>query len=121
MRVVIDGWDITDYIAFGGVKWQREDVDGPNAGRALDGTLVRDRVAIKERLDITCRPLKTKELSIVMSLVYPEWVKVIYLSPIAGTEVTRTMYSNNIPATFLMRKPDGTEWWSGVTFPLIMQ
>jgi hypothetical protein len=33
--------------------------------------------------------------------------------------VTKTMYSNNNPASFLMRKPDGTEWWSGISFPLI--
>ena len=36
-------------------------------------------------------------------------------------DVTKTMYSNNNPASYLMRKPDGTEYWEGITFPLIEQ
>ena len=28
----INGTDITPYIAAGGLKWQRQDIDGPNAG-----------------------------------------------------------------------------------------
>ena len=55
--VVIDGTDITPYIKYQGVKWTRNDIDGPNAGRTLSGLMVRDRVATKIRLDITCRPI----------------------------------------------------------------
>ena len=39
MVLKIDGTDIVPYIAYGGVKWQRSDVDGEGAGRMLDGTL----------------------------------------------------------------------------------
>lgn len=113
----INGTDVTDYIALGGVQWQRSDVDGPDAGRDLTATLHRNRVATKRRLDITCRPLKAEEAQIVLTAIMPEWVTVEYLDPQAGA-VTRTMYSNNNPATFLM-KQGGTEWWSGITFPLI--
>ena len=35
--ITIDGTDITDFIASGGVQWKRNDIDGPNAGRALSG------------------------------------------------------------------------------------
>ncbi len=115
----IDGVDILPYIAYGGFKWQRSDVDGPGAGRDLTGDLRRNRVATKRRLDITCRILKEKELSTVLSLIMPEWVQVTYYDPQQGQEVTRTMYSNNNPAAFQIKHPDGTEWWSGVTFPLI--
>lgn len=31
----IDGEDILPYIAYGGFKWQRSDVEGPGAGRDL--------------------------------------------------------------------------------------
>lgn len=113
------GTDITQYIAYGGFKWQRNDIDGPTTGRTLDGMLIRDRLAVKERLDITCHPLTTAELAIVMALIEPEWVSVTYISPRTGGTVTKTMYSNNIPVSFLFARPDGTEYWGGVTFPLI--
>lgn len=114
----IDGVDITPYIAFGGVKWQRSDSEGPSAGRDLSGELRRDRVATKRRLDITCRPLESEEAKIVLTLIMPEWVTVKYTDPQAGV-LTRTMYSNNNPASFMMQKPNGKFYWSGITFPLI--
>ena len=32
--------DITPYIAHGGIKWSRNDVDGPNAGRMQNGEMI---------------------------------------------------------------------------------
>lgn len=110
--------DMTPYIASGGVKWSRNDIDSPNTGRTLDGLMHRGRVSTKIRLDITCRPLKASELSIVLTAIYPEYVTVTYTDPMLGT-VTKTMYSNNNPASYLFKRPDGTEWWSGITFPLV--
>lgn len=119
MILTIDGTDITPYIAFGGVKWQRSDVDGEGAGRTLDGNLRRNRVATKIRLDITCRPLTASEAAIVLSAIMPEWVTVVYTDPQAGTELSKKMYANNNPATYAIKRKDGTEWWSGIAFPLI--
>ena len=110
--------DMTPYIANRGVKWNRNDMDSPNTGRTLDGLMHRGRVSTKIRLDITCRPLKASELSIVLTAIYPEYVTVTYTDPMSGT-VTKTMYSNNNPASYLFKRPDGTEWWSGITFPLV--
>lgn len=121
MVLKINGTDITPYIAFQGVKWTREDVDGEGAGRTLDGNLRRDRVATKIRLDITCRPLTTTEASIVLSAIMPEWVSVEYTDPQIGGIVTKTMYANNNPASYCILRNDGTEYWNGITFPLIEQ
>lgn len=115
----IDGVDMTKYIAYSGYKWQRSDVDGPGAGRDLTGVLRRNRLATKERLDITCRPLKTSESAIVLQAILPEWVEVEYLSPMAGGTVKKTMYSNNNPAAFQQVGRDGEVLWTGITFPLI--
>lgn len=115
----INGLDMTPYIAFGGLKWTRNDVDGPNAGRNMSGTMIRDRVATKIRLDVTCRPLTKTEASTVLKAIKPDTVSVLYTDPMDGTEVSKTMYANNNPAQFLMKKRDGTEWWSGITFPLV--
>lgn len=109
---------MTPYIAYGGLKWTRSDIDAPNTGRAMNGLMYRGRVATKIRLDVTCRLLKTDELRIVLNTILPEYVTVSYDDPMLGY-VTKTMYSNNNPAVFQIAKRDGTEWWSGVTFPLI--
>lgn len=119
MTFTIDGIDMTPYIAFGGVKWTRNDVDGPNAGRTMDAVMHRGRVATKIRLDVTCRPLEANEASVVLNAIYPQYVTVTYTDPMLGRDVTRTMYSNNNPATYMIRRRDGRELWNGITFPLI--
>lgn len=115
----IDGLDMTPYVAYGGFKWQRNDIEGSDAGRDLTGQLRRNRISTKIRLDITCRLLTSAEAHIVLSAIMPEYVSVRYYDPEAGGVVTKIMYANNNPASFQLRKPDGTVWWSGITFPLV--
>ncbi len=118
MTLIIGNTDVTDMIAFNGLTWTRSDIDGPNAGRSLSGTMIRDRVATKIRLDITCKPLESDELSALLNAIYPEFVTVTYDDPMMGTRQV-TMYSNNNPAQYLIMREDGTEYWNGITFPLI--
>lgn len=121
MTFQINGIDMTQYVAYGGFKWQRSDIDASDAGRDLTGRLRRNRVASKVRLDITCRLLTSDEAKVVLSAIMPEYVTVRYYDPEIGDITEKTMYANNNPATFQLRKPDGTVWWSGITFPLIEQ
>ena len=118
MVLKINNTDIVKYIAYNGLKWERYDVDSPDSGRTLDAKMHRGRVATKIRMDITCRPLKADELNIVLNLIYPEYITVEYDDPMLG-RVTKQMYSNNNPATYLIKKRNGIEMWNGVTFPLI--
>ena len=120
--------DITPYVKFGGVKITYSDLDAPNSGRDLAGLMHRGRVATKVRLDVECKPLTTAEASIVLQAIQPEYVTVTYTDLRAGTNVTKTMYSNNIPATYALRKeyrvpgqqnPLVREYWTGLTFPLV--
>ena len=117
--ISIDGTDITNLIAYQGVQWKRNDIDGPNAGRTLSGLMVRDRVATKIRLDITCRQLTLPEVRMLLNLLMPEFVSVTYDDPMDGI-VTRTMYANNNGAQFLFARDNDTkEWWDNVSFPLV--
>lgn len=114
----INGVNVLPYVQDSGFEWQRNDLDGPNAGRALNGTLIRDRVGIKATLKITCRPLTAPQLATILTLIEPEWVQVRYTDPTTNSTVTKTMYSNNVPAT--LRRTDGAvDLWSGLSFPLI--
>lgn len=114
----IDGIDITPYIKYQGFKWTRYDVDGPDAGRTMDAVMHRGRVATKIRLDISCRPLTSEEARIVLNAIYPEYVLVTYSDPMEGI-VTKTMYSNNNPASYCINKGNGREYWHGIEFPLV--
>ena len=91
--LIINGTDYTGFLkAAGGYAVKRGDVDGENAGReTMDATMYRDRIAVKMELTLACRPL-------------------------TGAEARQLL---NDPAEFLFRKPDGTEWWQGIKFPLI--
>lgn len=118
-RIKIDGTDITELIAYQGVQWKRNDIDGPNAGRTISGLMIRDRVATKIRLDITCRILNREEVRTLLNLLMPEFISVTYDDPMDGV-VTRTMYANNNEAKFLRSLDnDSDELWDNVTFPLV--
>lgn len=116
-----DAWvDIVPYLAYQGLKWGRNDIDAANSGRdTQDGLMHRNRVAVKIRLDCTCPPLTFEDAHTVMQAIYPEYVLVRYKDLITGNTVTKTMYSNNIPATFMQQRADGTTYWGGIQFPLI--
>ena len=119
MTLTVNGIDMTPYIAYQGFKWQRNDVDGPDAWRSMDSTMHRERISTKIRLDITCRPLYANEAKIVLTAIMPEYVRVTYYDPQEGQIVTKVMYSNNNPASFCHHYPSGKELWHGITFPLV--
>ena len=118
MQIRIDGVDITDFIKYQGVKWSRNDVDGTNAGRNLSGTMIRDRVATKIKLEISCRPLLWDEHKRLMNLLLPEFVTVSYTDPMYGN-VSKVMYANNNDSTYMIKKRNGKEYWYNVSFPLV--
>ena len=120
MVLTVNGVDMIPYTKYQGFKWQRADVDAPESGRTLDAKLHRGRVATKIRLDVECRPLTASETSAVLNAILPEWVQVTYTDPMYG-EVTKTMYSNNNPATYCQHRENGEDLWNGITFPLIEQ
>ena len=115
MVLKINGVDMLPFIAQKGIKWQRNDLDGSNAGRTLDGVMHRERLASKVRLDITCLPLSSQDAKTVLNAIFPEYVEVEYTDPQYGL-VYKTMYSNNTPATYINTV---TDMWEGITFPLI--
>lgn len=114
----INGSNVLPYIKAGGLKYQRNDLDSSNSGRTMDGTMHRDRVAIKGRWDCECRPLTTEQVNTLFNLIKPVYVQVKITDPMDGT-TTKTFYSNNVPATVMRIQKDGTALWEGITFPLI--
>lgn len=115
MVLKINGVNILPFVAEKGIKWQRNDIDGPNAGRTMDGEMHRERITSKVRLDITCLPLYSSDAQTVLNAIAAEYVEVEYMDPMYGY-VIKTMYSNNTPATYINTR---TNMWEGIAFPLI--
>ena len=120
MILKIGNLDMIPYVARGGIKWQRSDIEGENAGHMLNGTMRRDRIAVKIRLDVTCRPLTAAEQARILSAIEPEFVTLTYTDPVTNSTKSGQFYSNNFPSTFAMVR-NGEDWWSGLTFPLIQR
>ena len=114
----VNNVNLLPYIVEDGLKWTRFDVEAPDTGRTLDGVMHRGRVAVKVRLDVTCRPLTAAETATVLNAIAPEFVTVRYVDPMQGS-VVKTMYSNNIPALCATVYDDGSARWEGLEFPLI--
>ena len=58
---IVDGEDITGYIKDNGYGDGRNDLDGTNAERTLDGIMHRDYIGYKRKLEIQFRPLTKAE------------------------------------------------------------
>ena len=114
----IDGVDIRHLIVENGIKWQRSDLDGENAGRNKSGDVIRDRIAIKRRCDITCRDMTIEEAQELQRLIRPEFVSVQFTDLLDGN-TTKVMYSNNGEVTIGAVYDDGSSLVTGVTFPLV--
>lgn len=116
----INGVDCLPFVDDEGFAWGRNDIDSDQAGRTMDGQMHRGRIAIKKRLDITCKPLTTEQTIQLLNLIRPEFVEVEYTDPMDGL-IYATMYSNNVPATIMSINEDGKPIWKGIKFPLIQQ
>lgn len=110
--------DITSWIAWQGLTFSRNDVDSPNAGRDMSGTMHRGRVAIKEKMNVKTVPLKNDECNVLYELLLPETIYVrVNPHPETGGAKTFYMYSNNVSTSFV-GNVGGVERKS-MSFPLI--
>ncbi len=117
----IDGKDLRGCLAPGGFQWRRRDREGRNAGDVMSGEHIRDRLDVKEILEIKLRALRTREAAQVLAAIEPEYVTVEYTSPRAGGVVTKRMYVEEAPASHLTEHAQDGDWWQGMSFRLTEQ
>ncbi|MEG0133771.1 MAG: DUF6711 family protein [Clostridium sp.] len=68
-----------------------EDIDG-ESNRNTRGELLRDRIAIKRKLNLEWAPLKMNEISVLLKAVKDVYFEVNYPDPMEGTMLTKTFY-----------------------------
>lgn len=118
MTFTIGSTDLMPYIADGGLQWTQKDVEGPNAGTAINGDAIRDVRATKYEWRISCMPLTAAELSTILTLIAPEFVTLTYTDPQTNSDTSAQVYINTAGLTFKHRTINGTEYFAGLTFPV---
>lgn len=94
--------------------------DGDTSVRTSDGTLHRDRVAVKRQVDMTFGVLSWATISALLQSMSGVFFDFYYPDPMTGTYVTKKMYVGNRPAPFSVT--DGSDIkWSGLKIVLTEQ
>ena len=114
--IVISSTDISPWIEHRGINWTRRDVEGSNGGLTLDGTTVRDVLANKVTLEISCQTMPLATLRELQALLLPVSFEVSYDDPLYGP-VTKTMCCKEGKASNYYVRADG-EMWTSVKFKL---
>lgn len=111
--------DITPYIAWQGLTFSRNDVDGPEAGRDMTGTMHRGRVATKEKMEVKTVPLTRAQSAMIQNLLMPETFYVrVNPYPRTNGPYMMQMYSNNVKMSYLIHRKNGEDLQT-LSFPLV--
>lgn len=84
--------------------------DGSSTVRTSDGTLNRDRIAVKRQIDMSWGVLKWAEASALLQAVSPVFFDVYYPDPMTGQYETKTFYVGNRPAPVAVAKGSEILW-----------
>ena len=91
--------------------------DGESSVRTADGTLTRDRIAVKRQLELSWGMLTWAEMSSIMQAMAPTFFSVYYPDPLLGVYTTKTFYVGNRPCPVAISK-GATVVWSGLQITL---
>lgn len=118
MNLIVNGHDWLPLLTKIGFK--RNDLDGPNAGRTMDGTMYRDRVASKLTLELEFRTLTDTEMKMIHEDTKDEFFTVHVTDPRQG-DITIEMYTNNVPYCVFQIDRFNGPLWEEVAFNLIQR
>ena len=110
--------DFSHLLPEAAISWSRNDIDSSKTGRSqIDATMIRKRLAIKRKLNITCRRMDTATIIALNTALLPETVRITFLDAIEGV-VTKTFYGSSVEATTQITIGDET-YWENTSFSLI--
>ncbi len=96
------------------------DIDDDSSVRTADGTLTRDRIAVKRQIEMSWGIIKWSSLSAIMQQLSPVFFSVYYPDPLTGTYQTKTFYVGNRPCPAALSQ-DGEIFWKDLKVTLTEQ
>ena len=89
------------------------DIDS-DSYRNANGNLVRDRVAVKRKVNCSWNWLSVSDASTLLTAVEDEFFEMTYLDPKAGKELTLTFYvGDRTNPVYSLR--EGMKGWKGIS------
>lgn len=105
------------------MEYQLYDIDsGETTGRNLAGNLIRERVAIKEKIVMSFPPMQAQDFTTMLSLIANQSFQCKYYSLRTGTVRTATMYVGDRTANRYNKLKNETEaqiMWTDIKFNFI--
>lgn len=103
-----------------GMTVSKEKVWSSNTGRAANGDMIGDLVAIKYTLDCEWPPLSRAQAAVIDAAVSPAFFNVTFTDPGSNSRVTKRMYAGT-PTYPVYSYVNGVKTYSGVKVTLIQQ
>ncbi|MEK4276473.1 DUF6711 family protein [Paenibacillus sp. FSL R7-0026] len=116
MEIKINGQEIAAYPSTYQVTVL--DLDDANSSvRTANGTLNRDRIAVKRQIDMAWGMLTWAEMSSILQSMSNVFFDFTYPDPQTGKHETKRMYVGNRPAPFCVTS-GGVMYWNGLKLTL---
>lgn len=116
--VKLDGTTLPE-IAHDGATFSIQDIDSSNSGRNAYGSMIRDRVAVKVKWQLSFPPMSQEKLSALLKAVSSESFQFTYPDPTSSSGViTKNCYVGDRTAP-LYSLIDGVMLWKNVSFGII--
>lgn len=90
-----------------------------SANRSGNGTLFRDRIAVKRSINLGWTILTSAELSQVLTAVSPVFFSVTYLDPEINAMKVGTFYVSDRTSAVAVKQSDGSYKWRGLSFSIV--
>ena len=102
------------------LKANTYDLDSDGSGRNLDGDMQRDRVAVKEKLELTFPPLLADDYHKVLEAISPQFFKCKFFSLSTGNVRTAIMYAGDRSAeSYYEKENQSSDLWTDLTVNFI--
>lgn len=116
MQIKINGAEIVAYPSTYQVTILDLD-DAESSVRTSDGTLNRDRIAVKRQIEMGWGMLTWEQMSSLLKSMEDMFFDCTYPDPMEGRELTKRFYVGNRPAPFSVMS-GGILYWSGLKVTL---
>lgn len=90
-----------------------------SANRSGNGTLYRDRVAVKRTIEVSWLFLNSQDLSVLLTNMSSVFFPVTYLDPQINSQRAGTFYVSDRNAGVAVKNKDGSYTWRDVSFSLV--
>ena len=91
--------------------------NGESSVRTSNGTLTRDRIAVKRQIDMAWGILTWNDIAIILQAMSGIFFDVFYPDAMEGTYITKTFYVGNRPCPIAF-EINGVMMWDGLKVTL---